>query len=93
MAMSLFKGFQEAKRRSLARLLDSNAPRLPIPWGFVAARQAQSLFGEDLWPYGLEGNRATLETFLALAHSQGITGRRLGVDELFAPEVLSAFTV
>lgn len=92
-AMSLFKGFEEAKRRSLERVLDSNAPRLPIPWGFAAARDAQSLFGDDPWPYGLEPNRTTLETFLALAHDQGITTRQLATDELFAPEVLSAYRV
>jgi 4,5-dihydroxyphthalate decarboxylase len=39
------------------------------------------------WPYGLEPNRPTLEAFLAYAHEQGVTRRRLSCEELFPKEV------
>ena len=35
------------------------------------------------WPYGSEPNRPTLEAFLAYAHEQGVTRRRLSCEELF----------
>jgi 4,5-dihydroxyphthalate decarboxylase len=44
--------------------------------------------GKDWWPYGLAKNRKTLETFLGYHHEQGLSSRRMSVEELFAPETL-----
>src|ERR1019366_5889496 len=85
--------FEAAKQRSLARALDANAPRFPVPWGPATAQRAQELIGEDFWPYGLEPNRSTLETFLQLAFEQGVCARRLTAQELFVPEVQQAYRV
>jgi 4,5-dihydroxyphthalate decarboxylase len=92
-AMELLKGFEEAKRRSLERMTDPNAPFTPVPWAYEHARRAQELMGEDLWPYGIKPNRRTLETFLGFAHEQGVCGRLLEPDELFVPEVRESFRV
>jgi 4,5-dihydroxyphthalate decarboxylase len=86
-AMNLFTAFEEAKRRSVERALDANAPRFPVPWGPANALRAEQLFGRDFWPYGVEPNRRTLETFLGYAFEQGVCARRLTVDELFVPQV------
>ena len=32
----------------------------------------RQLMGEDFWPYGVEANRKTLETFLRYAAEQGL---------------------
>jgi 4,5-dihydroxyphthalate decarboxylase len=87
-AMSLLKAFEEAKRRSLARALEVTAPRFPIPWCFEHARRAQKLFGADYWPYGVEGNRTTLEAFLRYAHEQGVCHRQLTPEDLFPEQVM-----
>jgi 4,5-dihydroxyphthalate decarboxylase len=92
-AMNLLTAFEEAKRRSVQRILDPNASMVPLPQGHFAAAWTQSLFGEDLWPYGLEPNRPTLDTFLAWAAEQGVNARRLQPEELFAPETLQRFRV
>jgi 4,5-dihydroxyphthalate decarboxylase len=92
-AMNLYRAFDEAKRRSVARALDANAPRFPVPWVFEHAARARRLFGEDYWPYGIEANRPTLEAFLRFADEQGVTHRLLGVDELFPAEVRSTFKI
>lgn len=88
-AMNLFTAFDEAKRRSQERLRSPNVPHVPLPW----AHHLAGLFGEDPWPYGIEPNRTTLETFLRFTHEQGVTARALDVDELFAPETATAFRV
>jgi 4,5-dihydroxyphthalate decarboxylase len=49
--------------------------------------------GEDYWPYGFAGNRATLATFLRYHHEQGLSKRRLEPEELFAPETLESFKI
>jgi 4,5-dihydroxyphthalate decarboxylase len=92
-AANLLKAFTRAKDSSLARLLDPTAPHFPLPWGPERARAAESVFGPDLWPYGIEPNRSTLEAFLQYAYEQGLIGRRLEVDELFPASVREAYVV
>lgn len=92
-AMNLLKAFEEAKQRSMARALDIKAPRFPIPWAYDAARQAQTMFGTDYWPYGVEANRPTLEAFLRYAFEQGVCHRRLEVEELFPKSVQRSFKI
>ena len=85
-AMNLFKAFEEAKRESTQRLVEIGLSHVPIPWLAEHARRWRALAGEDFWPYGIAPNRPTLEAFVQYAHEQGITARRLTVEELFAPE-------
>jgi 4,5-dihydroxyphthalate decarboxylase len=92
-AAELLKAFEEAKRRSIARMTDPNAPFTPVPWGWARAQRAQALMGADFWPYGIEPNRRTLETFLQLAHEQGVCERLLEPEELFVDEVRSGFRI
>jgi len=88
-AQNLFKAFEEAKQRSVARALEVTAPRFPIPWCFEHTRQAQKLFGQDYWPYGVDANRTTLDAFLQYACEHGVCHRRLAPEELFPEQVLS----
>jgi 4,5-dihydroxyphthalate decarboxylase len=92
-AMNLYTAFREAKRRSLERALDTNAPKYPIPWSPSNAERAQELFGADFWPYGIEENRTTLEAFLTYASEQGVCAQRLAPEELFTPQVSEEFRV
>jgi 4,5-dihydroxyphthalate decarboxylase len=92
-AMNLYTAFREAKRRSLERALDANAPKYPIPWSPYNASRAQEVFGTDFWPYGIDENRTTLDAFLGYAHEQGACARRLKPEELFAPQVSEEFRV
>ncbi len=85
LAPALLAAFQEAKRRSVARMGDIMASRFPWPWAWEAAEQARGLFGPDPWPYGVAANRRTLEAFLDFCAEQGVGARRVGLDELFVP--------
>lgn len=87
LAMNLLTALEEAKRRSVERALDFNAPRFPVPFAPAHADAMLERFGADPWPYGIEPNRPTLDWFLERAAEQGVCARRLEVDELFAPEV------
>jgi 4,5-dihydroxyphthalate decarboxylase len=92
-AMNLYTAFREAKRRSLERALDANAPKYPIPWSPYNAARAQEVFGTDFWPYGIEENRTTLDAFLGYAYEQGACARRLEPEALFAPQVSEEFRI
>jgi len=84
---ALFNALSTAKNRSLARALDGNICRFPIPWAFNWAEKARDMFGDDFWPYGVEANRATLEAFVRACNDQGVTHRPVTVDELYPENV------
>ncbi|MBI4633497.1 MAG: 4,5-dihydroxyphthalate decarboxylase [Deltaproteobacteria bacterium] len=92
-AMNLFKAFEEAKRRSIQRALDFSASRFPIPWSSEYANRAVKIFGPDYWPYGIEPNRVTLESFLQYAYEQGVCHRHLKPEELFPKTVQSSYRI
>lgn len=92
-AQNLFKAFDEARRRSVERMLDITASATPLPWGTTFAHEVTQLFGGDPWPYGIEANRATLEAFCRFGFEQGVACRLLTPDELFPSEVRKAFRV
>jgi 4,5-dihydroxyphthalate decarboxylase len=92
-AMNLFKAFDEAKRRSLERIRDLTASRIPLPWAAAVAGEWSKDFGDDPFPYGLEANRTTLDAFCRFAHAQGVTARRLSPDDLFPKEVRASVRV
>ena len=92
-AMNMFKAFEQAKARSLDRIGDLTASRIPVPWAAAIAREWGEGFGADPFPYGLEANRKTLDAFCRFAHDQGVTAKRLTPDDLFPKEVRASVRV
>jgi len=92
-AMNLLKAFDEAKRRSVERLADVTASRIPLPWAAAMVEELAADFGTDMWPYGIEANLPTLEAFCRYAHEQGVAERRLEINELFPTEVQASVRV
>jgi 4,5-dihydroxyphthalate decarboxylase len=92
-AMNLYQAFEEAKRRSIARVSEFGLSHLPLPWVPDHLRQWRALAGEDFWPYGIEPNRPTLEAFFQYAHEQGVAKKRLRMEDVFAPETREQFKV
>ena len=75
--MNLYKMFDEAKRRCLARLRDFTCARIPLPWAAAIVDEIAAGYGPDPYPYGIEESRPTLEAFCRYAHDQGVTHRRM----------------
>ncbi len=92
-AMNLFKAFDEAKNRSAERLLDITASSVPLPWASALAHELSNDFGDELWPYGIEVNRRTLEAFCRFSFNQGVASRHVEVGELFPREVHKSFRI
>jgi 4,5-dihydroxyphthalate decarboxylase len=86
-AMNLFKMFDEAKRRCLNRLSDFTCARIPLPWAAAIADEISARYGPDPYPYGIEESRPTIEAFCRYAQDQGVTQRRMTVEDLFPREV------
>jgi 4,5-dihydroxyphthalate decarboxylase len=92
-AQSLYKAFAQAQRRTYRNLLTTMANTSMLPWQVAHVEEARRELGEDWWPYGVVPNRHVLDTFLRYHHEQGLSKRRLSVEELFAPETLESFRV
>jgi 4,5-dihydroxyphthalate decarboxylase len=92
-ARNLYNAFEESKRRSLERILDPAVSRYPVPWLTNYATRMQQLFGADLFPYGIEANRPTLELFLRYAHEQGIARRPTKPEEIFPAGIMASVKI
>jgi 4,5-dihydroxyphthalate decarboxylase len=92
-AMNMLKAFEQAKERSLERIGDLTASRIPVPWSASIVDDTSKSFGADPFPYGLEANRKTLDAFCRFANDQGVTAKRLTPDDLFPKEVRASVRV
>lgn len=92
-AQSLYKAFVQAQRKTYENLQTTMALATMLPWQIAHVEEAKRELGDDWWPYGFQPNRRVLETFLRYHHEQGLSKRRLKVEELFAPETLESFKV
>ena len=88
---AVFKAFEQAKAAGMEKLSDTSATKVTLPFVEEALRNARALMGEDYWSYGVEKNRKVLDYFLAQHHAQGLSSRRVAVDELFHPGTYEAF--
>jgi 4,5-dihydroxyphthalate decarboxylase len=87
-ARNLYNAFEDSKRRSLERILDPAVSRYPVPWLTNYAMRMQQTFG-DLFPYGIEANRPTLELFLRYAHEQGIAHWLARPEDIFPAGIMA----
>jgi hypothetical protein len=63
--------------------------RLVTPWQIGEVEETELLMGPDYHAHGLEKNRDTVDAFCQSAFDDGLTERRVTVDEYFA-EFLSS---
>lgn len=92
-AQNLLTAFDEAKRRSIARLSELTLSRVPLPWVPARLAEMRSIFGDDPWPYGVPANRITLDAFTRFAYEQGVAAKHLGPEDLFPRRLLDQYRV
>ncbi len=93
---NLMTGFAEARARSIARHAAGPAgpgSRVPLLWTDDALARTRAAFGGEPWPYGVDANRTTLDAFTRWAYEQGVTRRRVDVDELFRPSARFTYRI
>ncbi len=85
-ARSVMAAFEKAREICAHYYDDPNWSRLA--WGRHLVEEERRLLGEDPWPSGVKRNRANLERFIGYSLDQGLIGKRLTVEELFAETTL-----
>lgn len=83
LAANLYKAFSDAKRITQAELFETAALRVGLPWLVSSALSAQEVLGPDIFPYGVEASRKTLDAAIRYSMEQHTAVRAVAVDELF----------
>ena len=90
--------FTDAEYRELYRdmvtvIRDRIADMIKKGMTLEQVKAARDFMGADFWPYGVEENRKTLETFVRYMHEQGLTPERLSLDALFPDSTHRTFRI
>jgi 4,5-dihydroxyphthalate decarboxylase len=85
-AVNLYRGFLRAKALAREKLEE----RIPAALFFAREYLAMTrdMIGEDPFPYGIKANQAMLDTIVGYSYEQGLTPRKMTIEELFAESTL-----
>ena len=87
-AESMFKAFQAAKAWALDHMSFTGAMAYMVPWLNAELDEIRELFGGDPYPYGVDANRGTLDTFMQYLVEQAFVAEpRPRLENLFTPIV------
>jgi 4,5-dihydroxyphthalate decarboxylase len=87
-AKSLFDAFSRSKAIAQDAQRETGAPKLSFAWLGAAIEEETAVFGQDWYPYGVAPNIRSIQAIIQFTWEQGLTTRRLEVEELFAPGTL-----
>ena len=85
LAVSVYKAFLKAKDLCMKELGQIGHLATSLPWSVAEYDRVRKSMGEDFWSYGVAENRHVLETLTRYSFAQGLSVRKLAVDEMFAP--------
>ena len=81
--LNLFNAFNRAKA-----LVDAQSHTLAMPYFELGLLQPTRWPIPDVYAYGVRANRPLLEAIAGFSHEQGLTPRRLALEEVFAKQTL-----
>jgi 4,5-dihydroxyphthalate decarboxylase len=87
LAISFYRAFCRARDMAYRTMYDTDALTVGLPWVIDEVEAAHQMFGAQIWDYSIEGSRPTLEALVAYLDEQGLSRRRMKVEELFAPNI------
>jgi 4,5-dihydroxyphthalate decarboxylase len=83
--LNIFNAFRKAKDGVNARMRELAATHADL--GLLPA-EARKALAVDAYPYGVKSNKLVLETVTEYSHEQGLTPRKVSLEEVFAPSTL-----
>ncbi len=92
-AMSLYKAAMVSKNMMLKSLQHTFALQASLPWLVHHLDHTRKVMGDDWWAYGIEKNRKTIEALCQYSFEQGLSARKMTIEELFAPETFDEFKI
>ena len=89
LAVNTLMAYRQAKDICMRNMEKIGHLFTTLPWPVEELQRARALMGHDFWSYGAAENAVALEAITRYSHEQGLTSRRMAMDELFAPSTLS----
>jgi 4,5-dihydroxyphthalate decarboxylase len=83
--LNMFNAFRLAKEKINARMRELAATHFELG---LLGPEAKKALQVDAYPYGVKSNRKVLETIADYSFEQGLTPRRVQLEELFAPSTM-----
>jgi len=87
-AASVTKAFHQAKLIALHEMDEAGVLATMLPWLSDDLARVRAVMGPDPWPYGVPESRKEIDAMLRWSHEQGLSGRQVSVEEVFAPGTL-----
>jgi len=87
LATSFYRAFSRARDIAYRTMYDTDALTVGLPWVIDEVEAARRIFGPQIWDYSIEGSRATLEALVAYLDEQGLSRRRMSVEEHFVANI------
>jgi 4,5-dihydroxyphthalate decarboxylase len=87
LAVSFYRAFLRARDLAYEGIYDTDALTVGLPWIIDELEMARRVFGPQIWDYSIEGSLPTLEALTAYLDEQKLSRRRMGVEELFVPNI------
>src|SRR5262249_41530562 len=88
---AVYRAFCTAKDRMQEQYVKGmtfNNMSIMLPWFSNLIDEDRPLLGDDWWPYGIQRNRSAIDVVLRYHHEQGLTKRRLTIEDVFFPDLL-----
>jgi len=85
---AVFNAYSEAKQMMYDQLRKMGWATISLPWVSQEIEETRKLMGDNFWPYGIETNRKALESLFQYSYEQGLSSRKLTIEEVFVPESL-----
>jgi 4,5-dihydroxyphthalate decarboxylase len=87
-ALSMYKAMCRAKDYTYRWIVEGGSAKVTSAWLLPLLEEEQAIIGKDWFPYGIEQNRPSIEALLQYLHEQGLTHRRVALEELFVPSTM-----
>ncbi len=87
-ALSMYKALCRAKEYTYRWIVEGGSAKVTSAWLLPLLEEEQAIIGKDWYPYGIEQNRPSIEALLQYLHEQGLTHRRVALEELFVPSTM-----
>lgn len=88
LAVSTYKAFVSAKEIAVREMHQAGVHMVTLPWVYQEVLAAEELMTKDYWSYGVEPNRAALESMTRYSYTQGLAQKKLSPEDLFHPGTL-----
>ena len=82
---AVFRAYSRAKQHNFDSMRKEAWFRNSLPWLAQELEETRALMGDNFYSYGIKPNRRALETLFRYSHQQGLSSRKLTIEELFAP--------